>query len=464
MGERAAAAIARRLEAGEPIASLRDIPGTALRLSSADTAAIERGGPAPGGIPAVLLPPFEEVARSPEAFVRMTAVIEAETHPHHGRPLLQRHGDEGVLVHPAAAPLAPAELDALYDLPFRGEPHPSTGGPVPAHRMVRHSITVLRGCPGGCAFCALSLHQGRAVQSRTVEGVRREAEALTRRPGFDGVVTDLGGPTANLYGSACRAPDPSACRRPSCLHPTACRHLDTDPAPLVEMMRAVRSVPGVRHAFVASGIRTDVAARYPEYVRELVAHHVGGQLSVAPEHVCADVLRRMRKPPIAAYERFAALFDRFAREDGRELHLVPYFLSGHPGCRLDHMVEAASWLRRRGIRPRQVQEFLPTPMTVATAAFHTGIDPATNEAVPVARGHRERRLQKALLLWWDPRHAEDARAALAEAGRSDLIARGGTGLVPPAARTERRRPSDRRRSGGSRPDGGKGGSKRGRSG
>jgi uncharacterized radical SAM protein YgiQ len=331
-----------------------------------------------------------------------------------------------------AAPLSTAELDALYALPFTRRAHPSYREPVPGLEQVQASITTVRGCFGGCAFCSLTEHQGRVVQSRSVASVVAEASAIAAAPGAHGVISDIGGPTANFYRMRCRDPlRERRCGRLSCVHPDVCRFLDCDPAPLLELWRAVRGAPGVRHAFVSSGVRYDVLRRSPEAVRELAAHHTSGHLKVAPEHVSDGVLRLMRKPAAELYDRFAR---EFAAACDKEQYLVPYFMAGHPGTTLRDMVELAVWLKRRGLRPRQVQEFIPTPMSLATAMYHTGLDPMSGRPVPVARGLREKRLQKALLLYWDPAEHERVREALHEAGRRDLIGRGAAALVPPASR------------------------------
>jgi uncharacterized radical SAM protein YgiQ len=306
---------------------------------------------------------------------------------------------------------------------------------------VKHSIVLMRGCFGGCTFCSITEHEGRVIQNRSAESVLREIRALRRMGDFRGTITDLGGPTANMYRLACRSPAiESKCRRLSCVHPGVCENLRTDHGPLIDLMRRVRSEEGVKHVFIASGVRYDLAERSPEYVEELARHHVGGQLSVAPEHVSPRVLEKMKKPGIESYERFQTMFECASAAAGKEQYEIPYFISGHPGSTLADMVELALWLKRNGKRPRQVQDFIPTPMAMATCMYYTGIDPLTMEPVYTATGLRQKKLQKALLLYWDPEQWPLAREALREAGRADLIGRGPHALIPPESEAERPRP------------------------
>lgn len=432
MGERPALEIAQRLRDGEPVRALRDVRGTAHVLNPGQWEALPESRFVTDGR-VVRLPSFEDVRDDRRAFHEMSHRFQRETNPGNARPLLQPHGAQAVYFNPPAAPLREEEMDGLYDLPFARAPHPHNDGPVPAFETVKHSIVTMRGCFGGCSFCSITEHEGRIIQSRSSESVLREVRALRRMEGFDGVITDVGGPTANMYAMRCRSEAiESACRRLSCVHPGVCDNLVTDHGPLVQLLRRVRKEPGVRRAFVASGIRYDLAERSPEFVEELARHHTGGQLSVAPEHVDDGVLDRMRKPGAESYERFADMFACASEASGKEQHLVPYYISGHPGSTLESMIELALYLKRRGIRPRQVQDFIPTPMSMATSMYHTGLDPQTGDEVPTARGLRDKRLQKALLLYWDPAHHDLAREALVAAGRRDLIGSGPRCLVPPA--------------------------------
>ncbi len=297
---------------------------------------------------------------------------------------------------------------------------------------MKHSLVAMRGCFGGCTFCSITEHEGRVIQSRSADSILREVRALRRMDDFRGVISDLGGPTANMYAMRCEDEKfESRCRRLSCVHPSVCEHMVTDHRPLMDLMKKVREAEGVKRVFIASGVRFDLAQLSPEYLRELTLHHVGGQLSVAPEHTSPETLRLMKKPAIDSYERFADQFRCASQAAGKEQYLVPYFISGHPGSTLGDMVHLALYLKRNNLRPRQVQDFIPTPMSLAATMYYTGLDPLSEKPVYTARGLREKRLQKALLLYWDPTQAPVVRAALLEANRPDLIGRGQESLVSP---------------------------------
>jgi uncharacterized radical SAM protein YgiQ len=362
----------------------------------------------------------------------MSRDFQLETNPHNGRPLLQQHGDQAVYFNSPALPLSEEDMDALYDLPFTRLPHPSYGDDkIPAYETVKESIVTMRGCFGGCTFCSITEHEGRVIQSRSKDSVLREIRKLSRMEGFSGVLSDVGGPTANMYQMSCKSPRiESACRRLSCVHPGVCENLVTDHTPLIELLRAVRQAPGIKRAFIASGVRYDLAERSPEFIRELATHHTGGQLSVAPEHTNPDVLRHMKKPGVESYERFAQSFCKESERAGKDQYLVPYFITGHPGSTLADTIELAQYLKKNGMKPRQIQDFIPTPMAVATTMYFTGINPLTGESVPVARDLREKRRMKALILWWDPKQWPLAREALRSAGRHDLIGSRPQCLVP----------------------------------
>jgi uncharacterized radical SAM protein YgiQ len=296
----------------------------------------------------------------------------------------------------------------------------------------------MRGCFGGCTFCSITEHEGRIIQSRSEESVLREVRQLSRMAGFSGVLTDLGGPTANMYKMTCKDErTESACRRLSCVHPGICENLKTDHAPLIQLMKKVRTEKGIKRVFIASGVRYDLAERSPEFIEELAKHHTGGQLSVAPEHNEPGVLDKMKKPGIASYERFAAAFCSASEKAGKEQYLVPYFISGHPGSTLADAVSLAVYLKNNNLRPRQVQDFIPTPMAVATTMFYTGLDPFTGEPVYTAHDMREKRMMKALIFYWDAQHWPLAREALKKSGRGDLIGRGPNALVPPEGAADR---------------------------
>jgi uncharacterized radical SAM protein YgiQ len=298
----------------------------------------------------------------------------------------------------------------------------------------------MRGCFGGCTFCSITEHEGRIIQSRSADSVLREVRALSRMEGFGGTITDVGGPTANMYKMRCKDDrTESACRRLSCVHPGICENLVTDHGPLIQLLKQVRREPGIKRVFVASGVRYDLAERSPEFIRELARHHTGGQLSVAPEHTDPAVLDKMKKPPVEHYERFAQAFCQASEQAGKEQYLVPYFITGHPGSTLRDTIALALWLKEQNLRPRQVQDFIPTPMAIATAMFYTGVDPLTMEPVPVVRDLREKKLMKALLYWWDPEQQPLAREALRKGGRHDLIGHGPRCLVPPERRSPARK-------------------------
>jgi uncharacterized radical SAM protein YgiQ len=442
MGERAAWEITERLAGGERIQDLRDVRGTALVLQNPREWQPLANDPS-RYVPdqkVVVLPAYEEVARDHRAFARMSREFQLETNAMNARPLLQVHGQEAVYFNRPALPLDESGMDELYDLPFQRRAHFAyAADPIPAFETVKHSIVTMRGCFGGCTFCSITEHEGRIIQSRSEGSVLREVRALTRMQGWKGVISDVGGPTANMYKLRCKSEKiESACRRLSCVHPKVCDNLLTDHDPLVDLLQKVRQEKGVRRVFVASGIRYDLAERSPRFIRDLARHHTGGQLSVAPEHTNPRVLDKMKKPGIESYERFLSTFCQASEAAGKEQYLVPYFIVGHPGSGFDDTIELARWLKQNDMRPRQVQEFIPTPMAIATAMYVTGLDPlAHDERVEVVRELREKRMLKALLFWWDKQHWPLAREALRRAGRSDLIGASPRCLVP-AGRDEPR--------------------------
>ncbi|MBX3192891.1 MAG: YgiQ family radical SAM protein [Labilithrix sp.] len=450
MGERPAWEIARRLAAGESVGDLTDVRGTAhvKKNRRAWEPLLADRSKYVGDRKVVVLPSYEEVTRDKRAFAAMSKAFQYETNPHNGRPLLQPHGDEAVYFNPPALPLGEEEMDGLYDLPFVRAPHPTYRDVIPAWKTVKDSIVTMRGCFGGCTFCSITEHEGRIIQSRSEASVLREVRQLSRMAGFSGVLSDLGGPTANMYKMTCKdAKTESACRRLSCVHPGICDNLVTDHAPLVALMKKVRSEKGIKRVFIASGVRYDLAERSPEFIEELAKHHTGGQLSVAPEHNESGVLDKMKKPAIKSYERFAQAFCQASEKAGKEQYLVPYFISGHPGSTLEDAVSLAVYLKKNGMRPRQVQDFIPTPMAIATTMFHTGIDPLSGEPVYTARDLREKRMMKALIFYWDAQHWPLAREALIKCGRRDLIGRGPHALVPPEGAADRRAGPPARRPG-----------------
>jgi len=436
MGERTLGEIVRRLAAGEPVEQLRDLRGVAYRLGASQSLPDE-------SVASIALPSYEEVAADKRAFVEMTRLAHRETNPHCARRLTQAHGRETVVVNPPPMPLATEEMDAIYGLPFTRRPHPSYGAArIPAWEMIKDSIQIMRGCFGGCTFCSLTAHQGRIIQSRSEQSILAEIDRVAdmQRGGSPATSTDLGGPTANMYRMGCSRPDVERrCRRSSCLYPRICKLLRTDHGPLIRLLNAARRRGGIQQIFVASGVRMDLAQRSKAYISHLARFHTGGHLKVAPEHVDPGVLRLMGKPPVECFEAFAREFlEVSARAAGRRQYLVPYFMAGHPGSTLASMLEVALFLKRTGYRVQQVQEFLPGPFDVATCMYYTGIDPATGREVYVARGLRERRLQKALLLFREPENYRLVREALEKLGRTDLIGPGPQCLIP--SREPRKKP------------------------
>jgi uncharacterized radical SAM protein YgiQ len=432
MGERPLVEIVRRLAAGQSVRDLRDVRGVAYRLGASE-AENEQPAQSPTPFsPPLMLPSHEEVAGQKAAFAAMTRAIHQETNPYSARPLIQHCNREAVVVNPPAFPLTQEEIDRVYGLPFTRRPHPSYGRRrIPAFEVVKDSIQIVRGCFGGCAFCSITIHEGRIIQSRSQAAILDEIRRMAERPDFSGTISDLGGPTANMYQMNCSKPEVRAnCRRLSCLHPTICPLLGTDHQPLLRLLRAARQEPGIKQALVASGIRMDLALRSPAYIAEVARHHTGGLLKVAPEHADADVLRRMHKPAIADFESFARQFAHAAAAAGKQQFLVPYFIAGHPGSDLRAMIELALYLKRHGLRPDKVQDFIPGPMDLATCMYYTGQDPLSGEPVYVPRGERERRLQRALLQYFKTENYGDVREALRQADRLDLVGDGPQCLIP----------------------------------
>ncbi len=423
MGEESIVEIARRLRDGGTVRDCRDLRGVAYALGASE--------PPPSGPGIVALPGFEAVRDSKDAFLEMARLAHRETSPFNARTLVQPHGARTVVVTPPLLPVTEERMDFYHGLPYTRRAHPSYTGAIPAFEMIRDSVTLMRGCFGGCTFCSITAHQGRTIQSRSKESVLGELRSMAADPEFKGVVSDIGGPTANMYRMRCTRPEVEAvCRRLSCVHPVVCKLLGTDHGPLVDLMRASREVPGVRKVFVASGIRMDLARLSPEYMEELTEHHVGGRLKVAPEHVDPAVLERMKKPRHHTFEDFAGKFEEGSRKAGKRQHLVPYFISSHPGSDLNAMIDLAVFLKRNGYRPDQVQDFIPAPHDLATAMYWTGRDPETGRPMPVAKGMRDRRLQRALLQFFKPENYFEVREALLKAGRRDLIGGGCDALIP----------------------------------
>jgi uncharacterized radical SAM protein YgiQ len=433
MGEKNIVEIARRMAVGQTVRDLRDLRGVAYALGAKESEAV-RAAPKeqiPGDFAVEVLPTFEQVRDDKLAFAEATRIIHTHTNPFNAAALIQFHDRQAVVQSPPAFPLAQSEIDAIYDLPFTRRPHPSYKEPVPAHEMIKDSVTIMRGCFGGCTFCSITAHQGRIIQSRSEDSVLREVRKLVADPEFKGVISDIGGATANMYRMRCTRPEVEArCKRLSCVHPTVCKLLGTDHGPLIDLMKDVREVDGVRKVSVSSGIRMDLAQLSPEYVTELAAHHTGGRLKVAPEHTSPAVLELMKKPSIDNFGQFAEQFRAASAAAGRpKQQIIPYFIASHPGSDLAEMIDLALYLKRNGYRPDQVQDFIPAPFDIATCMYYAGIDPFTKKPVKIARNLRDRKLQRALMQFFKPENYFEVREALGRAGRIDLIG-GCDGLIP----------------------------------
>jgi uncharacterized radical SAM protein YgiQ len=386
----------------------------------------------------IRMPSCEAVTADPVLYAHASRILHLESNPGNARALVQRHGNVDVWLNPPPIPLTTKEMDWIYELPYQRRPHPAYGADViPAYKMIRFSISIQRGCFGGCTFCSITEHEGRIIQNRSEESVLREIGRVRDSvPGFTGVISDLGGPTANMYRLACKSPKiESACRRPSCVFPGICPNLNTDHGPLIRLYQRARQVPGVKKVLVASGVRYDLAIESPEYVKELAQHHTGGYLKIAPEALAEGPLSKMMKPGVAAYYKFKELFARYSKEAGKEQYLIPYFIAAHPGTSDEDMLELALWLKQNRYRADQVQAFLPSPMATATAMYHSGKNPLhritrTSEEVRIPKGLRVRRLHKAFLRYHDANNWPLLREALRRMGRADLIGNGKRHLVP----------------------------------
>ncbi len=492
--ERAIVELAHRLAKGEKIGDIRDLRGTAFMVPSgwvpsneweamdstevdtpgplikhADPYAMEEPArqsacataeaPASGAQPirivsrterlaarkdrrahtVIRLPSYEQVKDDPVLYAHASRTFHLESNPGNARALVQAHGERDVWLNPPPFPLSTEEIDSVYESPFARRPHPSYGeAKIPAWEMIRFSVNIMRGCFGGCTFCSITEHEGRIIQSRSEDSIIREIEEMRdKTPGFTGVVTDLGGPTANMYHLKCKDEKiESACRRLSCVYPDICENMGTDHAPLISLYRRARAIKGVKRITIGSGLRYDLAVRSPEYIKELVTHHVGGYLKIAPEHTEEGVLSKMMKPGIGTYDRFKQLFDRFSREAGKEQYLIPYFIAAHPGTTDEDMLNLALWLKKNNFRLDQVQAFVPTPMALATTMYHTERNPLKKlrregaEVVGSVRTGTQRKLHKAFLRYHDPENWPLLREALKKMGRADLIGNGKKQLIP----------------------------------
>ncbi len=433
MGENSIVEMARRLEAGETVKDLRDMRGVAFALGASETPPED----------AIELPSYEEVTTDKTRFSIATRIIHNETNPLNARRLMQRHGTQVVVANPPQLPISQEAMDRIYGLPYTRRAHPSYTAPIPAFNMIKHSVTIMRGCFGGCTFCSITAHQGRIIQSRSKESVLNEIKNMTEDKEFKGIVSDIGGPTANMYHMRCTRPEVEAkCRRQSCVHPKICKLLGVDHTPVIELMRESRDMPGVKKVLVASGIRMDLARQSPEYIQELTKHHVGGHLKVAPEHVDPDVLYKMRKPANDDFEFFTEQFKEASAEAGKKQYLIPYFIASHPGSSIESMIELALFLKRNGYKPDQVQDFIPAPLDIATSMYYTGMDPFNLKPVFIAKALRDRKSQRALMQFFKPENYFEVLDALRSVNRTDLIGEGCDCLIPsrpPREAIQRRR-------------------------
>jgi len=402
MGEKTIVEIAKHLEMGGAIENLPYLRGTA-RVFKSITDRDEKKY--------LLLSSYEDLLTSFEKFNKNAVTIERESNPHNAKILIEPVQGRYVVAEPPAFPLTTEELDGIYELPFTKLPHPSYVQPIPAYEVIKFSIQTNRGCFGGCSFCAITLQQGREIQSRSVLSLKKEVEGLKKLPGWAGTITDLGGPSANMYKLEGKDKDICAqCKKMSCLFPTPCFNLKTDQTEQINLMRTIRKTPGVKHVFIASGIRYDLALETPEYIKEVTQHHTGGVMSVAPEHTDPKVLRLMKKPPIEQYNKFVDYFNKFSREAGKNQMLSPYFISSFPGSDINTTTKMSDYFKANKMRPEQIQDFIPSPMTLATAMYYTEMNPHTGEKIYIEKAMSKRKLQKRTLQSFMPQNR--FRAAL----------------------------------------------------
>ena len=419
--------------------------GIDLSAEAAKPITIQPARPKPWEKTYVKLPAYEQVSVNKPLYAHASRILHQETNPGCARALFQRHGDRSIWVNPPAFPLETEEMDGVFGLPYQRIPHPSYGDEkIPAYEMIKTSVNIMRGCFGGCSFCSITEHEGRIIQSRSEQSIIDEIEQIRDRvPGFTGVISDLGGPTANMYKLRCKSKKAeSTCRRLSCVYPDICKHMDTDHTPTIELYKKARDVKGVKKILIASGVRYDLAVEDPRYVKELVTHHVGGYLKIAPEHTEDGPLSKMMKPGMGAYDKFKELFDKYSKEAGKKQYLIPYFISAHPGTKDEDMVNMALWLKSNDFKLDQVQNFYPSPMANATTIYHAEMNSLRNiknntEQVPVPKGARQRRLHKAILRYHDPAGWPMIREALRKMGKANLIGKGPNCLVPEEGRNEK---------------------------
>ena len=394
----------------------------------------------------IRLPSFSKVSNDPALYAHASRVLHQESNPYNAKALVQKHGTQDVWVNPPPIPLETDEMDWVFDLPYQRRPHPSySGAKIPAYDMIKTSVNIMRGCFGGCTFCSITEHEGRIIQSRSEESILREIEKIRDQvPGFSGTISDLGGPTANMYKLNCKSPAiQKSCKRLSCVYPSICKHLNTDHNPTTQLYRKARAIPGVKRVAIASGLRYDLALKDPEYIEELVSHHVGGYLKIAPEHSEDKTLSKMMKPGISTYDEFKRLFDKFSKKAGKEQYLIPYFIAAHPGCDEEDMLNLSLWLKKHDFKPDQVQTFYPSPMALATAMYYSERNPLQkvrykSDKIRVCKDIEQRRLQKAFLRYHDEKNWPMLREALRTMGRSDLIGDGEKHLIPKSVPANKR--------------------------
>ena len=486
--ERAIVDLAHRLASGEAINNIRDLRGTAFvrkrvpddwrvidstdidvvgtkaekvnpyaeitpqSCDSATAASDEEvvtllDRPREDGPAVIRIPAYEQVKSDSALYAHASRVLHKETNPYNARALVQAHGDREVWLNPPPIPLETEELDWVFELPYTRLPHSAYGeAKIPAYEMIRHSVNIMRGCFGGCTFCSITEHEGRIIQNRSEDSIVREVEKIRdTSPAFTGVISDLGGPTANMWRLACKSKEVEAkCRKLSCVYPGICKNLNTDQKPLIDLYRRAREVEGVKKVLIASGLRYDLAVETPEYVEELVSHHVGGYLKIAPEHTEDAPLHKMMKPGIGSYDRFKAMFEKYSKAAGKKQYLIPYFIAAHPGTSDEDMMNLALWLKRNKYRADQVQTFYPSPMATATAMYYSGKNPLkrvthNSDTMPTVKGLSQRRLHKAFLRYHDPDNWPVLRKALKKLGRANLIGNGKLHLVPPRQPARRHR-------------------------
>lgn len=487
-GERPLVEVAHRLAAGEKIADIQDVRNTVVirktplpGWSGVDSSRLDKPGriepipnpygddlacapegkadaeeakpvtvraakPKPWEKTYVLLPSYEKVKADKVLYAHTSRILHHETNPGCARALMQKHGDRYIWINPPAIPLSTEEMDSVFALPYQRVPHPSYGdAKIPAYDMIRFSINIMRGCYGGCSFCSITEHEGRIIQSRSEDSIIREIEEIRDKvPGFTGIISDLGGPTANMYMLRCQSPRAEqTCRRASCVYPEICTHMDTNHQPTISLYRRARDLKGVKKILIASGVRYDLAVEDPRYIKELASHHVGGYLKIAPEHTEEGPLSKMLKPGMGSYQRFKELFDTYSKQAGKEQYLIPYFISAHPGTRDEDMVNLALWLKKNRFRLDQVQNFYPSPLANSTTMYYSGKNPLSkvdykSEDVVVPKGDRQRRLHKALLRYHDPANWPLIRTALEDMGMAHLIGGRRECLVPAPTIEEQR--------------------------